>query len=278
MLHDLLTDKGDFKTKQTLEFDFNVTIDTMIYNSLKTAIPTKWKRCVKKMAIPKQAISNQEQPFLKCNDRLLALGVITNKDIYWELVTKKQVKPIVAHKWCDRYDIPEEDWKLIFKGMAGLKDTKIKAFQFKILYNLIPCNLYLKRIGKSLSDKCPSCNEIEDLVHYFIGCTRDDNIWLQIRRWWFGITGQDINITEQDIIIGLKKRNFKIIKEEQLNKILMSVKWKLHTNKQQGETICLYQVLNSIRQMIMIEEMIAAKNNKINFHNQTWEEILDYLT
>jgi hypothetical protein len=230
------------------------------------------------MTIPHQAISSKEQPFLKCNDRLLALGIITNKDIYWELVSKKQVKPIVADKWCDRYDIPAEEWNIIFKNMVDLKDTKMKAFQFKILYNLIPCNLYLKRIGKSLTDKCPICNEIEDLVHYFIGCARNDNIWLQIRRWWLGLTGQDINITEQDIIIGLKKRNFKIIKEEQLNKIMMSVKWKIHSNKQQGEQICLYQVLSNIRQMIRIEEMIAAKNNKMNIHKNTWDEILDYLT
>ena len=58
----------------------------------------------------------------------------------------------------------------------------------------------------------------------------------------------------------------------------MSVKWKIHTNKQQGEQTCLYQVLSNIRQMILIEEMIAAKNDKINIHKKTWEDILDYLT
>jgi hypothetical protein len=154
----------------------------------------------------------------------------------------------------------------------------MKAFQFKVLYNIIPCNLYLSRIGRSNTDKCPSCNEVEDLVHYFIGCPHATNIWLQIRRWWKGITGQDINITEQDIILGLKKRNFKIIKQEQLNKIMTLVKWKIHTNKQLGETCWLYQVLSSIRQMIKIEEMIAAKNNKLGIHRATWEEIEDYLT
>jgi hypothetical protein len=278
IVHDILDENGNFKTKQDLEDEFGLAIDTMKYNHLKLSIPQKWKRCVKSMTIHKQVISNKEQPFINCNNRLLALGVTTNKDVYWELVTKKQIKPIVAHSWCTRYDIPEPDWKVIFKNMVVLKDSKMKAFQFKVLYNIIPCNLYLKRIGRSNTDKCPSCNEIEDLVHYFIGCSRPDNIWLQIRRWWQGITGQDIDITERDIIIGLGKREFKIIKQEQLNKIMTVVKWKIHTSKQQGDTCCLYQILNNIRSMIKIEELIAVKNNRLKIHQEAWNEIEDYLT
>jgi hypothetical protein len=230
------------------------------------------------MKIPAIAISNLEQPFIICNERLLALGIATNKDIYWKLVSKKQIRPIVALKWCDRYDIPEEDWKIIFKNYAEIKDSKLKAFQFKILNNVIPCNSYLKKIGKSETDKCPSCNEIEDLVQYFIGCPLATNIWLQIRRWWKGITGQDINFSEQDIILGLKQRNFKIDKQEQLNRIMMIVKWKIHANKQLGQESWLHQILNNIKQMIKIEEIIAAKHNKQKKHDDLWTEVEDYLT
>jgi Fe2+ transport system protein FeoA len=73
-------------------------ITVMEYNGLITAIPASWKRAVKKMRIPEQAISNQEQPYVTCNNRLMALGIVTNKDVYWELVTKKQIKPNCADK------------------------------------------------------------------------------------------------------------------------------------------------------------------------------------
>ena len=105
----------------------------MMYNCLKAAIPGKWKRCVKEMRIPTQAISTLEQPFIKCNNRLLALNIVTNKDVYWELVTMKQVRPVVAYNWCDRYEIPEDEWKSIFKNFVNLKESKMKSFQFKIL-------------------------------------------------------------------------------------------------------------------------------------------------
>jgi hypothetical protein len=277
-LHDILQENGDFRTKQSLEQEFHINIDVMKYNGLKSAIPDKWKRCVKTMKIKKDVISNLEQPFVMCNSRLLALGIATNKDIYWELVTKKQIKPIVAQKWCERYDIAEEEWKKVFKNMVVLKDSKMKAFQYKILNNIIPCNFYLKKIGRSDTDKCPTCDETEDLIHYFIGCQTAENIWLQVRRWWQGLTGQDISINEQDIILGLQKRDFKICKFEQLNVILTTVKWKVHANKQSGDTCCLYQVLHGIKEMIKIEEMIAIKNGKINMHRRLWDEIEDYLT
>ena len=277
-LHDILNEEGSFKTKETLEEEFNLPVGIMEYNSLKLAIPLKWKRCVKTMKIPTQAISNLEQPFVKCNDRILALGIATNKDVYWELVTRKQIKSIVAPKWCERYEIPEENWKSVFKDFSEIKDSKMKAFQFKILYNIIPCNLYLKKIGKSDTDKCPSCDETEDLVHYFVGCTSATNIWLQLRKWWSGITGQDVNINERDIILGLNKRDFKIIKHEQLSKIMMVVKWNIHTNKQLGQTCWLYQVLNNIRQMIRIESLIAANHNRLNKHRDLWTDVEDFLT
>jgi hypothetical protein len=276
--HDILEENGNFKTKTKLEEEFNIPIRIMDYNSLKLAIPVSWKRNVKKMRIPDNAISNLEQPFIKCNNNLLALGIVTNKDIYWELVAKKQVKPIVAQKWCERYEIADEDWKVVFKNYAEIKDAKLKAFQFKILNNIIPCNSYLKKIGRSITDKCRSCNEIEDLVHYFIGCHKATNIWLQIRRWWKGITGQDVAFTERDIILGLENRKFKIIKQEQLSKIMMTVKWKIHANKQQAQETLLYHILHNIKQMIRIEEIIAAKNDKYKKHQDLWTEVEDFLT
>jgi hypothetical protein len=59
---------------------------------------------------------------------------------------------------------------------------------------------------------------------------------------------------------------------------MTTVKWKIHVNKQSGNTCWLYQVLSSIKQMIKIEEMIAIKNNKINNHHDLWDDIEDYLT
>jgi hypothetical protein len=159
-----------------------------------------------------------------------------------------------------------------------IKETKLKAFQYKILYFLIPCNLYLKRIGKSVTDKCDKCNMLDDIKHYLAGCVDTKRIWVQLSRWWSEITGQEIQISERDIILGLGPRKDKIIKEYQLNMIILAVKWKVHATKQLGQNICFYQVLHAIRHMIDTSQFIASKNQKLEKHESIWGEILDFMT
>ena len=250
----------------------------MEYNSLISAIPQLWKMGVKSMRIQKEAISNKEQLFISCNKRILALEITTNKDEYWELISRKQVKPIVAQKWCTAFNIPEDDWPMVFKTFSELKDTKLKAFQFKILYNLIPCNLYLKRIGRSPVNTCSNCNELDDLEHYFIECPETKPIWLQVLRWWRNNFNQQVVITDRNILIGIEPRKEIMFKEKQLELIIQTTKWIIYINKQLGERTTFYQVLGAIKQMVIIQKIIAVKNGKGAKFDEEWGEVENLLT
>ena len=277
-IHDIVNEDGNIKSIEELETEFNIQISPMDYNSLITSIPVKWKRILKKMRIPVQAISNKEQPYLVCSGRLTALGILTNKDVYWELVRKKQTVPICIHKWCNLFNISTEEWKIIFKPYMAIKEVRTKAFQFKVLNNLLPCNLYLKRIGKSDTDKCPKCNMLDDQMHYLVECAEVASIWSHLSRWWKGLTNQNIAFTGRDIIIGLQNRPIKIAMKTQLDEILLAVKWKIYANKQMGEDLGFYQILCSIRNMISIQNLIAIRRDKGDKHDSIWGEIESYLT
>jgi hypothetical protein len=277
MVHDILDDRGNVKSAQEMSREFGLEVKVMDLNSLVSAIPQNWKRCVQTMRIPKEAISNREQLYLSCNKRILALGITTNKDIYWELVTRKQVKPIAAHKWCTEFNIPEDDWLCVFNTYANLKDTKLKAFQFKILNNLIPCNQYLRRIGRSETDTCPSCNEIDDIRHYLIECQETQPIWLQVLRWWRNLTNQRITISDRDILIGLEPRHFKVEKERQLEHIILTVKWIIHANKQLGQSISFHKVIGGIKQMLYTQKIIAVRNGRGETYDEEWGDIENLL-
>jgi hypothetical protein len=278
ILHDILKEDGGFKTREMLEAEFLIQISIMEYNGLIDAIPAIWKRAIRKMKIPAQAVSNNEQPYIQCCGRLMALGIVCNRDVYWELVKKKQIKPICAEKWCNMFNIEKDDWKTIYTYYASIKDTRMKAFQFKILNNLIPCNLYLKRIGKSDTDKCPSCDILDDIMHYMVECPEVNSIWKQLTRWWKGITEQEVILTSTDIIIGLRHRADKIVKKSQLDDIILAVKWKIYANKQMGEDTSFYQILCGIRNMIEIQSLIFTRKSRSTRHEEIWGEIQDYLT
>ena len=95
MFHDLIKEDGSFKDIQELGVEFNVDIKTMEYTGLISAIPQQWKRA-RNMQIPAHAVSNQEQLFITCNNRQMALGIVANRDVYWELGTKMCTTPICA--------------------------------------------------------------------------------------------------------------------------------------------------------------------------------------
>jgi hypothetical protein len=117
----------------------------------------------------------------------------------------------------------------------------MKAFQYKILNNLVPCNLYLKRIGRSEMDKCLVCDdELDDLSHYLVHCPVVAAIWKQVGRWWKGVTNQELNPTERDILLGLQQRSNKLVMDFQLDKIIAATKWRIHANRQLGTETCLY--------------------------------------
>jgi hypothetical protein len=278
LLHDILKENGEFKSLENLNLDFNMTASCMDYNALKSAIPPQWKKDIKKMKVPTHAISNEELAFIVCNNRTLALSIAVNQDVYWEFVTKKMTKPIAANKWCREFKMDEENWPIIFKNYANIQDTKLKSFQFKILNDLIPCNLYLKRIGKSDTDRCPKCNLLEDITHYLSECPSTKSTWQQLMRWWKGVTEQEVVLTTRDIILGLSQRTEKIIMKEQLDDIIMTTKWKIHANKQLGEATCLYQILYNIKSMLQIQKLIANKNTKMTKYNDKWSKIEEYLT
>ena len=65
-------------------------------------------------------------------------------------------------------NVDEDKCKLVFTMPRVVSNTKIRTFQFKLLYNLVPTNLYLKRIKKSDTDKCNWCNKLDDTAHYFV--------------------------------------------------------------------------------------------------------------
>jgi hypothetical protein len=277
ILHDIVNENGDFKELEILKDEFGINISVMEYNSLKSSIPSPWRKALKKMRIPKEAISGEELLFLDCSNRLLALSIAKNCDAYWELVSKKQDKPNCVAIWCNEYNIEAENWKSIFRFYSTIKDTRLKAFQYKILNFLLPCNLYLSRIGRSETDRCSSCNALDDTSHYLFYCPASRLLWDQLSTWWHEIVGQEIIITEIDTILGLAPRQMKIIKEDQLNHIIITVKWKIYANKQLGEKTGWNHIMRAIRTMIETLSYIASKNDKKEKHDTLWGEIAEYL-
>ena len=140
--------------------------------------------------------------------------------------------------------------------------------------NLIPCNLYLYRIGQSNSYLCNTCNIIDNITHYFYACNPVLAFWSSLQDWWNNMTGENISITKDIAIMGLIKSSDT---NDTLNACLLLARWHIYTEHLNQQQPCLYKFLCQLKYKIKVEKQIHLRNNKITLFNNMWREIEEHI-
>jgi hypothetical protein len=275
IIHDIVNENGKFLTTAEIETKFGIKCDTLKYNTLKDAIPLEWRKVLQSMKIPQEAISFQETLALNIQNRTINIDNITNKDIYWIFVRNIQKKPIITERSWQKLEITDEQWKEIFTIPSTIRDTKIKAFQYKLLFNLVPCNVYLNKIKKSDTDKCDTCQELDDITHYIFGCIQVSLFWKSFTQWWNNWTKENIKLNKQQILVGILGNK---LKNKLLNACILLGKWHIYKHKLDQSDIFFYKFQCELKYYLMIEKTIALRNNKLNLYTSLWQSLEDTLT
>jgi hypothetical protein len=274
-IHDVLNMKGDFLTNQEIEQKFGLKCNAIDYNSLKDAIPKEWRKLVKTMRIPLEATDFREELHINMGKITKNINQIKNKEIYWLLVNDIRIESIIINKLQRELKLTENECKIVFTMPRVVYNTKIRAFQYKLLYNLIPCNLYLKQIKRSDTDKCSWCDETDSTAHYFASCKLLTPFWNSFAKWWQSLLQEEINITVEDVLVGILN---KTIKYETINACILLAKWHIYKNKLNQTDTFFYRYLCELKSYINIEKSIALKNNKLTNYNLKWHAVEEHLT
>jgi hypothetical protein len=275
IIHDILNKEGNFLTHRQLEEKYMIKCNFMKYNTLKDAIPTAWRKILKNTKVAETAISFTEQIHLTIGKSQIPLSKLTNKDVYKVLVNEIRIKAITLDRLKIKYKLDEKQCQEMFLISRVIRNTKIWAFQYKILLNLIPCNKYLNRIQRSDTNKCRLCKELDDITHYFYGCNQNKQFWTSLETWWTNTTGTKIKLNEQDIMIGRieNKKTF-----ESLNASLLLAKWYIYKCRLAEEDVFFYRFLCDLKFFLIIEKTISIEQGKIELYNKRWQDIEDHLT
>jgi hypothetical protein len=158
--------------------------------------------------------------------------------VYWNIIERKRIRLVVCTKWEHTLQIQKDEWKEIFRNVSVVKESKLRTFQYKIIYNLTPCRLYLKRIGKADSDRCPECGELDEITHYFGECRSLQPFWQNLANWWAEISQSRIEIDIRVIMFGGMSGD-KL--RDELNVCLIIAKWHVHKEKMAGNKPCFYK-------------------------------------
>ena len=148
-------------------------------------------------------------------------------------------------------------------------DNYIRAFQFKIVHNILPVNGKLYNWKVSNSDSCSYCFlETESLEHLFCHCHVAVTLYRQIQQWakYYHISLPDMNVNK--ILYGISPCS---MQNALINHIILIYKQILfnHRNTKTNHKLLAHFVkrLNDVR---ILECNIARTKNKSTLHNMKW--------
>ena len=227
------------------------------------------------MKIAREAISFAEHPYIQIGNKMKDIVTVKNKEIYWIFIGKIYVKPIIIEKLTEIFDIPKEEWTDIFTIPRVIRNTKIKAFQYKVLFNLLPCNLYLSKIKRSDTNLCHICNELDDIFHYLGQCNQVKIFWDSFTNWWRHTMQEDLHLSLRDVFLGKVEKG---VKEDALNACILLAKWNIYKNKLNESAIFFYNFLCDLKFFLINEKTIEIRNNRLARYNEMWLIVEDELT
>ena len=149
-----------------------------------SAIPSKWKKCIRESKLVSHTTPVDGEITLKFGNGSKNVLCIQCKDYYKEFV---RIKYMSVQLHCI-------NWKkcIIMLTLIGLscskipykvvRETNIHSLQYKTINRYIPCKVNLLLWGKCSSDKCRLWDEVGTIEHFFSQCTCNELFWQDVSR------------------------------------------------------------------------------------------------
>jgi hypothetical protein len=278
-IQDIITEKDNgtrrWKTIEEIREEYNLTIKTMDYNSIKSAIPRDWKQGIK------NNIEIEEEEDYKLIDQLKDSKKPT-KYIYEELVKGKREEPIKAlNKWRRDMHMTTEN-RIILKRHTenhwSTLNNKIRSFNFNFLNRNIPYNKRLMDMKLRQDAKCSSCGGTETLLHMYWYCPKKFRIWLHVSDLHTRLSGNRMELTKENCLLGITKEidNQQRKKQEILLNLL--IRHYIHLCKCSDDMeVSITGVELYIKSFLKIEKECAKKKGTIQCFNDHWNGWTDWI-
>ena len=172
-LNDVISPTGGLLGYDEFIRTFNLQMNFVDFYSLMHSIPRKWKGGLNER-LHKTCIHQEVL------ESLLKMRKVC-KESYSYMLSKNFKHRSHETKWCQvlqPYTVLFPWHKYYSMNFQCTLDSKMRAFQYKILLRIIPTNKYLKLCKITDNDNCYFCdNDIETIEHLFYFCPIVKAFW-----------------------------------------------------------------------------------------------------
>ena len=179
-INDLIDEQGNLYSWELFSEKFNIQNQSFRYLSLLHSIPRNWKKRIKESS---QKLKNVDSEKIKVVKQVKK----PSKLFYQEMLKKIATTPVKAQaKWNAYFeeDIGQE-WKNYYTLPSKITtDTRLRAFQMKILHRTLPLNKWLFKCKIKETPTCTFCNIYNETIEHLLWeCNLSKNLWIKITKW-----------------------------------------------------------------------------------------------
>ena len=257
-----LMDFNNFKIKYP-----EANINFVQYYGLIDAIPRAWKLLLMNY-VPQP--TEVRHPILSIPNHKSVSKIIYGKSL--PLFSQKPIESCT--KWHEKigYEFTEDEWKNIFLEIYQTSiSTTLRAFQFKLLHQILATKRRLCLWKIKESDHCSFCKEEPETdLHLFVECPISVEFWSKVKNWYASMTGIRIDLNKLNILFG-----HNLPKCPALNIVILVAKHYLFYCSFNDNLPFLTPFLEKLKIIKDIEYVIAYKNDIIRKHNSKWGEFTE---
>ena len=262
----------DYKFMSHAQFQacYNLNVNFVTYYGLLSSIPCQWKRFIKLNEHP--GADNNMTEDNNVLDIMRTQKVC--RYVYPKIICNVVLKPEKPKLfWSTTFDhvISGAEWSDHFKKMYLLTTSpKLLYFHYRLLHNILPCNVFLFKIGIVGSPDCSFCkNEPETLEHLFIHCPIIQIFWVQFEQMLNNFDATFKNYEPYHLLLSNIKTPEIII--DLLYLLAKQYIYTCRVNDNAPHIQCFMQIIKKYR---TIEENIALKNDKLTLFLEKWRGII----
>ena len=197
------------QNKHLMNFhDIQQSIDTypgllFDHNAIVNAIPKNWKL---------QLTEIDDQDIQKAISRTATIPEIAkqlfekdNKIIRKVFNNSKCNIPCSQNFWKNKLNVDISNHFDI--AIHTSSETRLRLLHFKILHNIYPTNIMLKKMKIKESHLCETCGTIDYTEHFFVECNKLNGFWSFICNKILIDTGIRITLTTNNILFGVSRKD-----------------------------------------------------------------------
>ena len=269
--NDLLRQDGNLFGYQEFLAYYNITLNFVDFYSLFHCIPRTWKLDYNKRLNGTEVQQNVLDRLLKMNKicKVTYLKFLDNVQIYRSHITKWQT--ILQE------EIDNEMWQAFYSvNFACTIESKMRAFQYRILMRIIPTNKYLKLVGIKESDKCYFCEIQEETIeHLFWYCPKIQKFWEDIAQCLDPFIGLRNVLNAKTVLLGyIDKYKNKII-----NHIINIIKRTIYITKCSESSLSTERTCNIIKYYYSLEKNIVeySRCGNMTIFEKKWSHLSNFV-